>query len=61
MCVRRSTGRLRRRLSPRPLLNSLERCSGDWAKRGEFAEGRQWLERALTVNARAPGSLRARA
>jgi len=32
-----------------------------WAKRGEFAEGRQWLERALTVNARAPGSLRARA
>ena len=31
-----------------------------WAKHGEFAEGRHWLERALAVNARAPGSLRAR-
>jgi tetratricopeptide (TPR) repeat protein len=32
-----------------------------WTKRGEFAEGRQWLERALDANAHAPTALRTRA
>ena len=32
-----------------------------WTKRGQFAEGRQWLERALANGADAPGPTRARA
>ena len=32
-----------------------------WTKRGDFAEGRQWLERALDANAHVRGCLRARA
>jgi non-specific serine/threonine protein kinase len=32
-----------------------------WTKRGQFEEGRLWLERALAVGVGAPGSLRARA
>jgi predicted ATPase/DNA-binding winged helix-turn-helix (wHTH) protein len=32
-----------------------------WTKRGQFEEGRQWLERALMVEADLPGTLRARA
>jgi non-specific serine/threonine protein kinase len=32
-----------------------------WTKRGEFAEGRQWLERALDANRGVRGCLRARA
>jgi non-specific serine/threonine protein kinase len=32
-----------------------------WTKRGEFAEGRQWLERALVDTTAAPPSLRRRA